>query len=244
MLPETLTSPGMKEYKAYKTYLGYATRALPPKIARNLKKASPSKTDSNKVPVDEEPVTKGKRVKRSAKKSLTKPATSIVIRKPHVETKSKRKEEVDVTRGKGIDLLSEVALTKEAQMKEVRKKSLRYFHKTHFSGSGMVAEKAPRVDKITPTVTSEGTGDKPGVLDVKEDDSTRSESESWGNDEDDNNDDNNSKNEGNDEENKSDDDKTPFDSEKGLDSEQDTNGSESDSKSDQQEYEEEVKDDD
>nr|GEW22669.1 hypothetical protein [Tanacetum cinerariifolium] len=37
---------------------------------------------------------------------------------PLVETKSKRKEKVDVTRGKGIKLLSEVALTGEAQIKE------------------------------------------------------------------------------------------------------------------------------
>ncbi|GKE78908.1 hypothetical protein Tco_1545028, partial [Tanacetum coccineum] len=49
------------------------------------------------------------------------------------------------------------------------------------------AKKPPSVEKITPTVTSEGTGDKPGVPDVTEDDSTKSESESWGNDEDDSN---------------------------------------------------------
>ncbi|GKC89612.1 hypothetical protein Tco_1150261 [Tanacetum coccineum] len=62
-------------------------------------------------------------------------------------------------------------------MKEVRKKSLRDFHKTHPSSSGTVAKKPPSVDKITPTVTSEGTGDKPGVPDVTEDDSTESESD-------------------------------------------------------------------
>ncbi|GKF99874.1 hypothetical protein Tco_0301565 [Tanacetum coccineum] len=74
----------MKESKAYKTYLGYAT--------------------------DEEPVTKGKRVKRPAKKSTTKPTVGVVIREAPVETKSKskEKEKVDVTRGKGIELLSEV----------------------------------------------------------------------------------------------------------------------------------------
>nr|GEW60747.1 hypothetical protein [Tanacetum cinerariifolium] len=66
--------------------------------------------------------------------------------------------------------------------------SLREFHRTRPSGSGV-----PHVTK---------------------DDSTESESESWGNDEDDSNDENDSENEGNDEENKSDDDKTPFDSEK------------------------------
>nr|GEZ89674.1 hypothetical protein [Tanacetum cinerariifolium] len=94
-------------------------------IARKFKKSSLSKNDSDLVPVDEEAITKGKRIRRCVKKSSTKPATCIVIREPHVETKFKRKEKVDVTRGKGIKLLSEVALTEEAQMKEVRKKSLR-----------------------------------------------------------------------------------------------------------------------
>ncbi|GKA54724.1 hypothetical protein Tco_0753673 [Tanacetum coccineum] len=76
---------------------------------------------------------------------------------------------------------------RETPLKEVRKKSLRDFYKTHPSGSGTIAEKPPSVEKITPTITSEGTGDKPGVPDVIKVDSTESESESWGNDEDDNN---------------------------------------------------------
>ncbi|GJY62851.1 hypothetical protein Tco_0464311 [Tanacetum coccineum] len=89
-------------------------------------------------------------------------------------------------------------------MKEVRKKSLRDFHKTHPSGSSMVSVKPPSVDKIMPTVTNEGTGDKSGVPDVTEDDSTESESESWGNDEDDsNNDDQDSSNEDSEQENES-----------------------------------------
>nr|GEX21483.1 hypothetical protein [Tanacetum cinerariifolium] len=134
VLPECLTSPQIKESKAYKTYLGYATGTVPPKVARKFKKAYPSKKDSVPVPADEEPVQKGKRVKRSAKKSLTTPTT-------------------------GIDLLSEVALTKEAQIKEVRKKSLRDFHKSHLSGSGSVAKKPQSVEKITPPVTSKGTDD-------------------------------------------------------------------------------------
>ncbi|GJU06602.1 hypothetical protein Tco_1123032 [Tanacetum coccineum] len=179
VLPECLTSPEMKESKAYKTYLGHAT--------------------------DEEPVTKGKRIKRSVKKSSTKPAKSIIIREPPVETKSKgkEKEKVDVAHGKGIELLSEVALTKKAQLKEVRKKSLRDFHKTHPSGSGTGAKKPPSVEKITPTVTSEGTGDKPGVLDVTEDDSIECESESWGNNEDDSNNEQGASNEGSGQENES-----------------------------------------
>ncbi|GJV79804.1 hypothetical protein Tco_1515674 [Tanacetum coccineum] len=107
--------PAMKESKAYKAYLGYATGAVPPKIARKFKKASPSKKD---------------------KKHMWK-----------TKSKSKEKEKVDVTLRKGIKLLSEVALIEEAQMKEL------------------------------------------GVPDVTEDDSTESESESWGNDEDDSNND-------------------------------------------------------
>nr|GFA62287.1 hypothetical protein [Tanacetum cinerariifolium] len=162
----------MKESKSYKTYLGYAAVTVSPKVARKFKKASPSKKDSVPVPADEEPIQKGKRVKRSAKKSSTTPTTGIVVREPHVETQSKRKEKVDVARAKGIDLLSEVALIEEAHMKEVRKKSLRDFHKSHPSGSGSVAEKPPSVEKITPPVTSEGTSDKPGVPDVTKDEST------------------------------------------------------------------------
>nr|GEW26230.1 hypothetical protein [Tanacetum cinerariifolium] len=131
VLPECLTSPQMKESKAYKTYLGYATGTVPPKVAKKFKKPSPSKKDSVPVPADEEPIQKGKRVKRSTKKSSTTPTTCIVIREPLVETGSKRKEKVDVARGKGIDLLSEVALTEESHMKEVRKKSLRDFHKSY-----------------------------------------------------------------------------------------------------------------
>ncbi|GJT09256.1 hypothetical protein Tco_0856298 [Tanacetum coccineum] len=178
----------------------------PPKITRKFKKASPSKKDSVPVQANEEPVQKGKQVKRPAKKSTTTTAAGIIISDAPIETKSKRKEKekVDVAHGKGIELLSNVALTEEAQMKEVRKKSLMDFHKTHPSGSGTVAKKTPSVVKITHTVTSKGTGDKPGVPDVTEDDSTESEYESWGNDEDDsNNDDQDSSNEGSEQENES-----------------------------------------
>ncbi|GJR04717.1 hypothetical protein Tco_0527701 [Tanacetum coccineum] len=156
VLPDCLTSPEMKESKAYKK-------------------------DSVPVQVDEEPVQKGKRVKRSAKKSSTTPTAGIVIRETIVKTKSTGREKVDVTRGKGIELLSE----------------------THPSGSGTVAEKPPSVDKITPTVISERTGGKPGVPNVIEDDSTESESESWGNDEDDSNNDQDLSNEDSEQEHES-----------------------------------------
>ncbi|GKD58944.1 hypothetical protein Tco_1296453 [Tanacetum coccineum] len=52
-----------------------------------------------------------------------------------------------VEKRKGINLLSEVALTEEAQYEEVRKKSLRDFHKTRPSGSGTVTKTAPSAGK-------------------------------------------------------------------------------------------------
>ncbi|GJS15121.1 hypothetical protein Tco_0409593 [Tanacetum coccineum] len=137
ILPESLTSPEMKETKAYKTYLGFASGATPPKKAQKLKKsASPKLTtvpDSTK-----EPTRKSKRVNRPTKKSTKAPARGVVIRETPEMPLSKKKEKVDVTRGKGIELLSQVALNKDAQFEEVQRKSMREFHRTHPSGSGAI----------------------------------------------------------------------------------------------------------
>ncbi|GJT27053.1 hypothetical protein Tco_0907328 [Tanacetum coccineum] len=60
ILPESLTSPEMKETKAYKTYLGFATGATPLKKARKFKKqASPQLTTV--LVSTEEPIGKSKR---------------------------------------------------------------------------------------------------------------------------------------------------------------------------------------
>ncbi|GKD79053.1 hypothetical protein Tco_1341674, partial [Tanacetum coccineum] len=184
----------------------YATGEVPPKVARKFKKASPSKKESELVPGDEEPVKKGKRLKTPTK-----------------------------THGKGIELLSEVALSKKAQMKEARMKSLRYFHKTRPSGSGTVSEKPLSVEKIRPTVTSEGTGDKPGVPDVTNDDSFESEFESWGDDEDDNNNEQESSDESSKQENES--------KEQELDSKQDEESNDDDQEQEEFDQENESEDD-
>ncbi|GJR23392.1 hypothetical protein Tco_0971919 [Tanacetum coccineum] len=172
ILLESLTSPEMKETKAYKTYLVSL----------------------------EEPSRKSKRVKRPTKKSTKATTGGVVIRETHEMSLSKKKEKMTVEKRKGIDLLFEVALTEEA-----RKKSLRDFHKTHPSGSGTVTKIAPSAAKIKPSIPNEGTCVKLGVPNVIEEESTESEAESWGNDEDDNNNDNNSESEGSDEENETDD---------------------------------------
>ncbi|GJX06568.1 hypothetical protein Tco_0194500 [Tanacetum coccineum] len=79
ILPESLTSPEIKETKAYKTYVGFATGATPPKKAQKFKKpASPKLTT---VPVStEERTRKSKRLKRPAKKYTKAPARGVVIR--------------------------------------------------------------------------------------------------------------------------------------------------------------------
>ncbi|GJU80373.1 hypothetical protein Tco_1282738 [Tanacetum coccineum] len=215
-LHESMTSPEMWETKAYKTYLGYATGVTPPKKVRKFKKLASLKLTIVLVS-PEEPTRKSKRVKRPAKKSSNTPTTCVVIRDTRVMSSSKKKEKVTVEKHKGIELLFEVALTEEAQFEEVRKKSMRDFHKTHPSGSGIVTSAA----KIKPSVTNEGTGTKPGVLDVTEEESTESEAESWGRDEHDSNNDHVSR----------------------SDFEHETDENETGSKSDQEENEEEVEDD-
>ncbi|GJX64741.1 hypothetical protein Tco_0299084, partial [Tanacetum coccineum] len=212
-LPKSMTSPEMRETKAYKTYIGYATKVTPPKKARKFKKhASPKLSIVPALP--EEPIRKSKRVKRPIKKSSDAATAGVVIRETPVKSLSKKKEKMTVEKRKGIDLLSKVALTEEAH-----------------------------AAKIKPSITNEGTGVKPGVPDVTEEESTKSEAESWGKDEDDSNNDHDSRSEGSDQERDSGDDNTQSDSENGLDSGHETDENESGSEFDQEENEEEIKDD-
>ncbi|GKD09278.1 hypothetical protein Tco_1188963 [Tanacetum coccineum] len=216
-LPESMTSPEMRESKAYKTYLGYAIGVTPPKIARKFKKASPSKKDINLnlFPVDEEPKFAKKKV--LVMKTTRKQSSGVALRDTPVMSLSKKKEKVIVDKGKGIELLSKVALTKEAQVKEVCKKSMRDFHRTHPSDSGKVTKIPLSATKIKPSVKNEGTDDI--------------------------NNDHDSSSEGSDQENDSGDDNTQSDKEKGSDSEQETDENKMGSESDQQENEKEVEDD-
>ncbi|GJS71456.1 hypothetical protein Tco_0704297 [Tanacetum coccineum] len=214
-LPKSMTSPEIRETKAYKTYLGYATGVTPPKKARKFKKPTSPKLTTVLVS-PEEPTRKSKRVKRPAKKSTNAPTVGVVIRDTLVRSLFKKKEKITIKKRKGIYLLSEVALTEEAQYEEVRKKSLRDFHKTHPSGSG--------------------------VPDVTEEESTKSEAESWGRDEDDSNSDRDSRSEGSDQESDNGDNNTQSDNEKGSDSEHEIDENETGSESDQGENKEEIED--
>ncbi|GKD77877.1 hypothetical protein Tco_1340498, partial [Tanacetum coccineum] len=61
-----------------------------------------------------EPTGKSNRVNRHEKKSTKAPTRGVVIRETPEMPLSMKKEKVDVTRGKGIELLSDAALTEEA----------------------------------------------------------------------------------------------------------------------------------
>ncbi|GJS59002.1 hypothetical protein Tco_0653786 [Tanacetum coccineum] len=185
ILPDSLTSPEMKETKAYKTYIDF----------------------------DLDPTRKSKRVKRPEKKTTKAPARGVVIRETLEIPVSKKKEKVDVTRGKGIELLSQVALTEDAQFKEVRRKIMRDFHKTYPSGSDTATKPTPSAAIIKP----------------------------FGNGEDDSNNDQDFGSEGSDQEKDSDDDKTQSDNENESDTDHETN--EFGSESNQEEDEEKIEDD-
>ncbi|GKB23162.1 hypothetical protein Tco_0862563 [Tanacetum coccineum] len=139
LIPEEMINQDIKDSKAYKTYLAFATGQATPRKARKFKKiASPLKKLS---PVLEE-----------------EPAVKLNV------SVSKKKAPAKVDRGKGMDLLSIVALLEAAQLKKVLKKSKQDTHMLHASGSG--------------------TGTKPGVPDVPKDQS-ESENETLRNSEDD-----------------------------------------------------------
>ncbi|GKF63006.1 hypothetical protein Tco_0183060, partial [Tanacetum coccineum] len=158
------------------------------------------------------PPKKARKFKNPASPKLT------TVQQTPVMSLSKKKEKMTVEKRKGIDLLSEMALTEEAQYEEVSKKSLRDFHKTHPSGSGIVTKIAPSAAKIKHAIVNKGTGVKPGVPDVTKEESTKSSDQESGNG----------------------DDNTQSDKEKGSDFEHETDDNEMGSESDQKGNEEEI----
>ncbi|GJV26943.1 retrovirus-related pol polyprotein from transposon TNT 1-94 [Tanacetum coccineum] len=162
-LPESMTSPKMRETKDYKTYLIYATGVTPPKKERNFKKsASPKLTTVPASP--KEPTKKSKRVKRPAKKSTNAPTAGVVIRDTLGVYVSKKKTPAKADGGKGIDGLSE--------------------------GADFESE-VPDESKAKSFNTGEGTSVKLGVPDVSKADSYNSDNKSWGDSDDDNESDDN-----------------------------------------------------
>ncbi|GKD43219.1 hypothetical protein Tco_1267864 [Tanacetum coccineum] len=117
--------------------------------------------------------------KKSAKAKKDVPSTKKPATKPKP---TKNKAPVKADRGKGLNVLSEVALSEAAQLKKVTKRSKKDFHISYASGSGDGTDFESRVPVEQQRKISgidEGTGTKPGVPDVPKYDS-KSEKESWG----------------------------------------------------------------
>ncbi|GJZ37061.1 hypothetical protein Tco_0583252 [Tanacetum coccineum] len=132
--------------------------------------------------LEKEPAEKPKRAKKPAKKSTNVPTTGVTIRDTPGEFVPKKKTPAKVDRGKGMDLLSNVALLEAAQLKKTLNKSKLETHKLHVSGSGDGVGSQPKVpgeqeDKTTGT--DKGTSIKPRVPDVPKYIS-ESVNESWG----------------------------------------------------------------
>ncbi|GKF05838.1 hypothetical protein Tco_0036506, partial [Tanacetum coccineum] len=151
----------------YNTYLDYATGKVPPKKARKFKKPASPKLKT--IPASpKEPTQKGKRVKRLAKKATTASSTGVVIRDTPAKSVSKMKRPAKADKGKGIELLSDVALLEDTQLKKTLRKSKQETHKLQASGSSEGADFESEVlDEQTGKTkdTSERAGVKPGVPD-------------------------------------------------------------------------------
>ncbi|GKA98117.1 hypothetical protein Tco_0826011 [Tanacetum coccineum] len=156
LLPNRMTNQQMLDSDAYKTYLAYATGEASPKMKRKFKKpASPSKKRTL-VTIEEEEPEPAKKVKKAPTKA---------------------------ERSKGIELLYDAALLKEAQLKKAFKRSKRDTNIHQAGGSSEGADFESNVldePKGKSNDTSEGTGLKLVVPDVSKADSFESEYESWG----------------------------------------------------------------
>ncbi|GJY32311.1 hypothetical protein Tco_0415806 [Tanacetum coccineum] len=113
-------------------------------VLRRQEKFKKPTSPNSKTAVQQHPpkvrTQKGKRVKRPAKKATTALTTGVVIRDTPGKSVLKKKAPSKTNRCKGIELLSDVALIEEAQLKKTLRKSKRETHKLQASGSRFVKE--------------------------------------------------------------------------------------------------------
>nr|GEV42282.1 hypothetical protein [Tanacetum cinerariifolium] len=140
---------------------------------------------------EEEPAKKPKRAKKTkpakktktakktalAKKSSTMQTVGVVIRDTPVVSVSKKKAQAKVDRGKGMDLLSDVALLEAAQLKKVLKKSNQDNHMLHASSSSNEVGSQP---KVHDELKEKTTGINKGTDDVTEEEYERINEELYG----------------------------------------------------------------
>nr|GEV05643.1 hypothetical protein [Tanacetum cinerariifolium] len=125
LIPKEMLNEDILNSTTYQTYYAYVSGAKEPK-ARKFKKPPLLKLKTVLVS-PKKPTKKPRKAKKdvpSTKKTVTKP-------KP-----TKKKAPVKADKGKGLNVLSDVALSEAAQLKEVTKRSKKDFHISHSSGSG------------------------------------------------------------------------------------------------------------
>ncbi|GJS62642.1 hypothetical protein Tco_0657426 [Tanacetum coccineum] len=158
ILPDTLTNQEMKESDAYKTYYAFASGKEIPK-SKYVRPSTREKT------VQAPKASPGQRLKTTAK----------------VAKSGKKKLPATVPKAKGLETLSEVALSEDEQMKIATKRSKTQFHSSHASGSGDRVDtqsKVPDEQQQKVTGIDEGAGDRLEVPDVPKYDSENDE-EFW-----------------------------------------------------------------
>ncbi|GJZ75458.1 hypothetical protein Tco_0639923 [Tanacetum coccineum] len=184
LIPEQMINQAIQDSKEYKIYLVFANREATPRKARKFKKiASPTKKQI--LVLEEEPAKKSKRAKhpKPAKKSAPakkdvsssrKQSIGVQIRDTPDVSVSNKKAPATTDRSKGIDLLYEVALLEDCQVKKILKRSKRETHSHQASGSGDGVSSQPKVpDELQDKTTgiNKVTGTIPGVPDVPKDQS-------------------------------------------------------------------------
>ncbi|GKA63999.1 hypothetical protein Tco_0763605 [Tanacetum coccineum] len=170
----------MLDSVAYTTYYVIASGAEPPK-SKKPKMKFDSVISSEEIPSKKKP-TNAKKDVPSKKKPTSIPKLT------------KKKALVEGDRGKGLNVLSEIALSEAAQLKEATKQSKKYFHISQASGSGDGTDfefGVPDEQQRKTSSADEGIGTKPGVPDVPKY-LSESENESWGDSDDNESNDDNS----------------------------------------------------
>ncbi|GJZ32196.1 hypothetical protein Tco_0577632 [Tanacetum coccineum] len=129
LIPAEMTSLKIRNSPAYKTFLAYATGAIPSKKARKFKKPASSSKKKTLVAVEEP-------VKKSAKKPATRiQSAGVQIGDTHGVSVSKKKAPTKAKRSKGVKLMSEAPLLEEAQLEKAIKRSKQETNIHHACGS-------------------------------------------------------------------------------------------------------------
>ncbi|GJY39038.1 integrase, catalytic region, zinc finger, CCHC-type containing protein [Tanacetum coccineum] len=193
LIPKEILNEDILNSTAYQTYYTYASGAKEAKKARKFKKPASPKLKTILVSPKEptKKPAKGKKDVSQTRKSATKPKLT------------KKKAPVKADRDKGLDVLSVVALSKTAQLKEATKRSKKDFHISHASGLGDGTNFelwVPDEQQCKISSTDKGTGIKPGVPNVPKY-VFESKKESWGDSGEDDDDEDDSEDESDDDNN-------------------------------------------